>query len=93
MLDVTQFILVMVAVIITALLVVIGIQVYNILKEFRETIRKANKIIDDFGQVSESIARPIASVADVLTGATGLTGLLSWFLDKKKKQAGKKDEE
>ncbi|HUW21295.1 MAG TPA: hypothetical protein VMW41_01370 [Candidatus Bathyarchaeia archaeon] len=92
MIDFTQAILVMVVTTITVLLIVVGIQVYNILKEFQETIKRANKILDDIGTVSESIAKPISSAADILTGATGITGLLGWLVSRKKKEKGKKDE-
>ena len=86
MVDVFQVILVMVVTTITVLLVIMGVQVYNILKEFRETIKKVNKMLDDFGMVSESISRPIASLSDVLTGASGVTGILSWLTNRKKKK-------
>ena len=86
MVDLVQVVLMVVVVIITALSVVVGIQVYNILKEVRESIRKVNKILDDFGTVSESVSRPIASAADILTGATGITGLLGWLINRRKKK-------
>lgn len=92
MVDLTQIILVMVVTAVTVILVIVGIQVFFILKEFRETIRKANKILDDFGTVSESVAKPIASAADILTGATGVTGLLGWLINRKKKGKEEKDE-
>ncbi|MBN1263599.1 MAG: hypothetical protein JW991_04560 [Candidatus Pacebacteria bacterium] len=92
MVDVVQIILVMVVTTVTILLVILGIQVFNILKEFRGTINKVNKMLDDFGTVSESIAKPIASAADILTGATGITGLLGWLFNRKKKDGGIEDE-
>jgi len=92
MIDLAQAVLVMVVTTITVLLVVIGIQVYNILKELQETIKKANKILDDAGTVSESIAKPISSLADVLTGASGVTGLFSWLMSRKKKKGREEDE-
>jgi hypothetical protein len=87
--EITQAVLLIVITVITALLVMVGTQVYNILKEIRETIRKVNKILDDAGSVSESISKPISSVADVLTGATGITGLLGWLINRKKKKEEK----
>lgn len=92
MVDLTQVILVIVVTAVTVILVIVGIQVFNILKELRETIRKTNKILDDFGTVSESVAKPIASAADILTGATGVTGLLGWLINRKKKTKEEKDE-
>lgn len=92
MIDLAQAVLVMVVTTITVLLVVIGIQVYNILKELQETIKKANKILDDAGTVSESVAKPISSLSDVLSGASGVTGLFSWLMGRKKKKGSGEDE-
>ncbi|MFC1790146.1 hypothetical protein ACFLZP_01525 [Patescibacteria group bacterium] len=86
MIDPVQALLMMVVTTITVLLVVVGIQVFHILKEIRLSIKKVNKMLDDVGVVSESISKPIASAADVLTGASGIGGLLSWFFSRRKKK-------
>ena len=93
MIDLTQVILVMVVTTITVLLVIIGIQVYNILKEFQETIKRANKILGDFGVVSESISRPISSLSEVLSGASGVTGIFTWLISRMKKKGKEKKDE
>lgn len=46
MIDFTQFILGFVIVVLTVLMTVIGVQVFFILREFRRTIQKANKVLD-----------------------------------------------
>jgi len=48
--------------------IVVGIYVILILKEFRKTVEKTNKIIDDAGVISESVAKPLAALAGVVTG-------------------------
>ena len=45
MIDFAQFILGSVIVVLTVLMTVIGVQVFFILREFRRTIQKANKIL------------------------------------------------
>jgi len=84
MVDIVQIVLIIVVVVITTLLVIIGSQIFNILKEFRISMKKINKILDDAGAVSESVAKPIVSLSDIMTGATGITSLLGWFLNRKK---------
>lgn len=67
MIDSVQLILVLVIVILTVLLVVLGIQVYFILKDLRKTIAKANKVLDDAGSIAENVSAPIANLSTVIT--------------------------
>lgn len=91
MIDNTQILLVAVVTILTALLTIIGVQVFFILKEIKRTIEKFNKMLDDAGMISESVARPIASLSNSITGVSGIAGLLGWLSQRKKKS--KKAEE
>jgi len=76
MADTAQILLITVITILTILLVVIGIQVVYILKEFRKSIEKVNKILDDAGKLSNSFVGSFSS----LTGITaGLKTVLSLF--------------
>jgi len=67
-LDAFQLLLVLVVTSLTTLLVFVGIQVVFILKEIRQSTQKINKILDDLGVISESVAKPVASVSGFLTG-------------------------
>ncbi len=66
-----QILLAFVVVVVTVMLVVVFSQVYLILKEFRQTVIKTNKILDDTGSISESISRPINLVSMMLMGLKG----------------------
>lgn len=66
--DPIQFTIVGVSVTLTILLVVLGIQVYLILKEFRISVQKANKMLDDAGKVTESVSTGVTSVGGFLNG-------------------------
>lgn len=89
----TQILLIIIISILTIVLTVIGIQVFYIFKEARQSIQKVNKILDDAGAVSESIAKPIISLSNSLGSFSGLTGLFSWLINRKRKsQEEKKDE-
>jgi len=90
MFDSTQILLIGVVVALTLLLSVIGVQVFFILREVRKSIQKVNKMLDDAGIVSESIAKPIASLSDSITGLASIGGLLGWF-QKKRNEKRKKD--
>lgn len=68
MIDSVQLVLLLVIVILTILLVVLGVQVYFILKEVRRTIGKANKVLDTAGTITESVSAPISSLSQIVTG-------------------------
>jgi len=49
MIDLTQLLILLVILVATFMLTLVGVQVFFILKEFRATIQKANKILDNAG--------------------------------------------
>jgi len=85
MIDNTQLLLIAVVTVLTVLLTIIGVQVFFILKEIKRSIEKLNKMLDDAGLISESVARPIASLSNSITGVSGIAGLLGWLSQRKKK--------
>lgn len=83
MIDAAQGLLVLVVTILTALLVVIGLHVLNILREFKRTLEKINKILEDAGTISENIAKPVSDVSSFFK----MIGILVDFI-KDRKQKG-----
>jgi hypothetical protein len=65
--DITQVVLLLVLSILTILLVVLGIQVYFILREFRKTVMKANRVLDDTEQITKNVSAPLASLSSLST--------------------------
>ncbi len=84
MLAPTQILLIVVVSVLAVILAFIGIQVFYILREGRRSIEKVNKILDDAGDISESIAKPISSLSSSISGLSGITGLLNWVFKKRK---------
>lgn len=78
-----QILLFLVVSILTTLLTLAGIQVIYILKEVRETFKKTNKILDDTGVITSSIAKPIAGISGFITGLKSGTDIINFFLRKK----------
>ncbi|HYK09125.1 MAG TPA: hypothetical protein VEW42_06550 [Candidatus Eisenbacteria bacterium] len=66
--DTAQILLYVVVGVLTLLLVVLGIQVFFILRELKNTISRANKVLDDAGVISESISKPVESLSTVISG-------------------------
>lgn len=89
MIDSTQILLIIVIVVLTVLLSVIGVQVFFILREVQRSIQKMNKMLDDAGKISESIAKPITSLSNSITGVSGIAGLLGWLASRKKRREKK----
>lgn len=68
MLDLTQILLVVVISILTTLLIIVSYQVILILKEFRQTLLKTNRILDNIETVSNNVVRPITNLTHLLEG-------------------------
>ena len=83
MIDPAQTALFLVITVLTILLIVLGIQVFFILRELRKTLEKANKVLDDTGIITESVSKPIASLSSLTMGLkTGAS--IARLFDKKK---------
>lgn len=93
MIDVTQGLLVVVVIVLTVLLTAVGIQVFFILREVQQSIKKTNKILDDAGLISGSVAKPIAAISNSLTEVSGVAGLLGWLATRRKKKENKEEKE
>lgn len=95
MVDLSQVLLVIVITTLTILLTVIGIQIVYILREVRRAIEKMNKMLDDAGMITESIAHPISGLGGMVDGIkTGIKAIetLGTFLTRKKKKDRKPEE-
>lgn len=91
--DPTQILLIIVVTTLTILLTVVGIQVFFILKEVRKLVEKTNKILDDAGTISESVAKPISSLSSSIGGLSGITGLLGWLITRRRKKEKQEENE
>ena len=68
MIDPAQTVLFIVIIVLTLLLIVLGVQVFFILRELRSTVAKANKVLDDTGVITESVTGPIATLSALAMG-------------------------
>lgn len=66
--DPAQTVLFLVITVLTLLLLVLGIQVFFILRELRQTITKTNKVLDDAGEITESVSAPISNLSGIAMG-------------------------
>lgn len=88
--DPAQTALFLVIIVLTVLLLVLGIQVFFILKELRQTIAKTNKVLDEAGVITESVSGPISSISALAMGLKTGASIANIF--KKSTKGHKKDE-
>lgn len=92
MLDPAQILLFIVIIVLTILLVVLGIQVFFILRDLRHTISKANRVLDNTGEITENVSTPLSSFSSLLMGLKAggaLANIIKKFSDNKEEKDGK----
>ncbi|TXG78674.1 hypothetical protein E6Q11_00725 [Candidatus Dojkabacteria bacterium] len=75
MFDPVQIILLVFITILTILLVILGIQVYFILRDLRTTIDKTNKVLDNTNRITESVATPAEGLSSFVMGLKASAGI------------------
>lgn len=86
MIDTVQAVLLFVIVILTILFIVLGVQVFLILKDFRLTLKRTNNILENVEKVSTGVTGSFTSLSDMLGGAStigSVVKILSLFRRKK----------
>lgn len=80
----------------TVLIIIFSVYVFRILNELRQTLAKMNKILDDMGTISGSIAKPVAGLSDLVMGLKSgvkVFEAISRFAGKNKDEDEEADEE
>lgn len=73
--DITQIILLSVIIVLTIFLVVIGFQVFFLIKDLRRTLSRANRLLDDADGLVTGIKKPIESAGNIFTAMTAGVGI------------------
>ncbi|KKT35440.1 MAG: hypothetical protein UW23_C0016G0021 [Candidatus Collierbacteria bacterium GW2011_GWA1_44_12] len=74
-----QIVILIVIVVLTILLAALGVQVFFILREIRRTIEKANKVLDDAGVITESIATPVSTLSSLAMSIKTGVSFAGWI--------------
>ncbi len=85
----TQTILTFILGILTINLIAVGIYVILVLKEFRETVKKANSVLDDVNSLTSLVGDPVKTIAGVVAGVTEsikAVKSISSLMDSKKRE-------
>ncbi len=76
--DPVQLTIIIISFALAILFIVLGIQVWYILKEMRTSLQKVNKMLDDAGKVTGTVSEGVESMSGFLSGIkTGLSLITS----------------
>jgi len=89
--EITQILLVIVVLALTSIMSIVGVEVFFIFKEIRRSMKKLNKMLDDMGLITESIAKPIAGFSGFISGIKSGADAIKLFTknDQKKEKKEK----
>src|SRR3989338_832277 len=79
MIDSAQTILFIVIIVLTIFLLVLGVQVFFILRDLRKTVNKANKVLDNTNVITQSVSAPISSLSSIAMGIKTGSSFISLF--------------
>ena len=72
MVDPVQAVLLIVIVLLAMLLLVLGIQIFFILKELRKTLSRATRVLENTESITESVSEPMSFLSGLLLSAKSL---------------------
>ena len=80
--DPVQITIIVISFILTLLLVLLGVQVWYILKEIRTAIVKSNTMLDDAKKVTGTVGDSVASLSGVVSGIKAALSVFKTFRNK-----------
>jgi Zn-dependent protease len=83
--DITQIVIIVSLIVITAIIVIGGIYFVRLLKDLSVTLKKTNLILDDTHLITDSVAKPVSSISEILMGFKNSFSFFSNLTKDKKK--------
>lgn len=87
--DLPQIILLVVIIVVAVILIVIGVQIIGLLKDAKETLRKADIILEDVSFLSRSLTRGSTKLSHMfssLESGMQLVGMVTKLISSKSKK-------
>jgi len=66
--DITQIVIISSLILITIVVVVAGVWLILIFKELRNSLKKADEILDDTKTITSAVAEPVSSISEFIQG-------------------------
>lgn len=95
MFNLTQTLLIIVVIVLTFILTAIGVQFFLLLKEARQSLKRANSILDSVDDLTMKLSHPAASVGNLLSGlkeGVSLIETIAGIFNSRKKEEQSYDE-
>lgn len=73
--DLTQSVILSIIIVLTVFLVVLGFQVFFVLRDFRKTLFRMNRLLDDTDNLITQVRKPIETAGNLLTSAAAGMGI------------------
>ena len=89
MIDPVQAVLLLVIILLSILLIVLGIQVFFILRELKRTIVRATKVLENTESITESVSEPMSFISNLLLSTKSLSAISGILKSRKKDNDGK----
>ncbi len=65
-----QSILIFILALLSVNLIAVGVYVILVLREFKDTLKKANQVLDNVHEVTDAVANPVTTIAGIISGVT-----------------------
>ncbi len=88
MIDPVQAVLLLVIILLSVLLLVLGIQVFFILRELKRTIVRATKVLENTESITESVSEPMSFISNLLLSTKSLSAISGILKSRKKDNDG-----
>ena len=73
MIDPVQIVLLIVIILLTLLLLALGVQVFFVLRELRQTINRATKVLENTETITESVSEPMSFLSNIFLSSKSLS--------------------
>ncbi|OGD96032.1 hypothetical protein A3F02_01325 [Candidatus Curtissbacteria bacterium RIFCSPHIGHO2_12_FULL_38_9b] len=84
--DTTQIVLLAVIIVLTIFLVVLGFQVFFVLRDLRFTLKRMNRLFNDANELVTEVKKPIEKAGNFFTALTAGAGLVQLLKKGKKNE-------
>lgn len=87
--DLTQIVLLSIIIVLAIFLVILGVQLFFVLRDFRRSLKRMNHFFDEANQLVDEVKKPIAKAGTLVTALTtgaGVVNLLKSFKERKKNE-------
>ena len=76
MVDPVQVVLLVVILLLSILLIILGIQVFFILRELSQTLKRATRVLENTETITESVSEPMSLVSSLLSSSGALSTIV-----------------